>query len=140
MSKLILKIILFLVSLSVFNSKIAKRYTINYDLPLEPQYKVIFTEFKDPLMKYMEYSKTIPGVQFLRVLTRLLTFNQSKQWFDTIKMFASASGYTIEDIILANMSYEIFCTSIVIRNIDKKVFLGRNLDFQGAPVLSKLSY
>ena len=42
--------------------------------------------------------------------------------------------------MLTNLSYEVSCTSVVIRNATNKVFFGRNLDFEGSVILNKLAY
>jgi hypothetical protein len=117
-----------------------KRYTINYDLPLEPQYNLIFQEYKKPLEKYIEYAKSVPGFSILSSISRLFTLFQPKEWNERANMYSRITGIPLEDIIIANISYEIFCTSIIVRNNQGQVFLGRNLDFYGAEFLSPLAY
>ena len=73
MSKFKLILISILFSLSIFSSKITKRYTINLDLPLEPQYKVIFDDFKDPLKNFFAAMAKMP-YGYIRHLIKMISF------------------------------------------------------------------
>jgi len=117
----------------------ASRYRIDIDKPIEPQLMKISPDFKESLKKYDEYFNTIPNINYYLYIARAITYFQPKEWHDEIKMLSRVTGLSIEKLIMSNISYEMQCTSLIVRNSNNNVFMGRNLDFDGTEYLARLS-
>jgi len=68
-----------------------------------------------------------------------MSYWQPKEWHDEIEMLARITNYPKELIIVGNVAYEIQCTSLIVRNSENKIFMGRNLDYPGTNLMAHLS-
>jgi len=124
---------------SVTSTIKARRYRIDLDKPIEPQMATIYPDFKEALNNYIEVVKAFPGADVLYHKASQITKYQSADWHSEVEMIARIANIAKEWMIIANISYEMQCTSIVVKNSDNKIFMGRNLDFIGANQMAHLS-
>jgi len=117
----------------------APRYRIDLERPIETQMMKIYPDFKDALKKYETFVDSIPYVNYILYVAKAIAYFQPKEWHEEIKMLSRVTGLSVEKLIVGNVSYELQCTSVVLRNSNNQVFMGRNLDFDGTEYLARLS-
>ena len=104
-----------------------KEFDINLDLPIKARYKEVF-EYYGRFIDYLVFSERQTSV--IRNLLYLASQGQDSDFQEHMEAFAELSGLSIFDIIALNYSYELTaCTTILLRDSNNNILMGRNLDY-----------
>lgn len=123
----------------------AKRYTVNLDLPPEQRWLDLAKEFKPYAPQLLDALKSdLPSKLFplLEQLALYVDDHFPAPYPDELRGYAKGFNVSLADMILFNLIYELtaYCTSIVAQDKDGNIYHARNLDYDHAGELRKVTY
>ncbi|XP_075234167.1 acid ceramidase-like isoform X2 [Lycorma delicatula] len=113
-------------------------YELDLDKPPEERWVQLVNDKNAELLALYQMLKNntyqLFGVNILEYVDLLMPFvtkTLPKEYYKELIGISSATGITVGEVTLYNIFYELFsaCTSVVMQSNDKRMYLGRNLDF-----------
>ncbi len=118
------------------------KFIINLDLPLRERYQNILPQFAPVVKEMIMIMKKSLKVRTVAFLGKLLMYKQPKEFVEEYKVNSELLNVPLSDLTINAVTYELFagCTSIIICNKNKEILFGRNLDYDTAYYLHRLTY
>jgi hypothetical protein len=104
-------------------------YKLDIDLPIRERYKQVLYDFKDKIKTIAKVTSYIPTYAVMSKMGIYTVHYQEEDWIEYVTMVAEYSGISISESIMLSTTYELGCTSVLIRDKDNNILLARNLDF-----------
>ncbi|XP_065201541.1 acid ceramidase-like isoform X2 [Planococcus citri] len=113
-------------------------YRIDLNTPPVERWKKLASDMKPQISKFLEAIRNntneIFGSEIFRVIDNyipLLTKTLPQEYYEEIIGISEATELSVGEVTIYNIFYEFhsLCTSIVMRDVDNKMYHGRNLDF-----------
>jgi hypothetical protein len=135
MSKLILISLLYLITCQHVDAKTAaspKIYNLNLDLPVKERYRAVIADFQHDIGEAAKLFQKRPEYEYMASIGAQVT-KQDPDWLAYTRLVSEITGLTIGESVMLSSTYELGCTSALIRDSNDKVIFGRNLDFKNNP-------
>jgi hypothetical protein len=111
------------------NSTRLPSYSLDLDLPIRERYHQVFTDYKDKIKTIAKMTSYIPSYAVMAKIGIYSVNYQEEDWLEYISVLSEYTGISISESVMLSTTYELACTSVLIRDNNGEIFLGRNLDF-----------
>jgi hypothetical protein len=143
MSKIIFSILLSLIICGLIKSDLTpaklKIYKLDLDLPVSDRYTQVLSDFKDEIIDVARSYEKLPAYADLVKIADQVT-DQDKDWLNYTRAVAKITGLTIGEAVMLSSTYELGCTSALIRDDNNQIIFGRNLDFKTREAMTHAVY
>lgn len=112
-----------------FETRTLKRYKMDLSLPIKERYREVLTDFKTQVQTISSITSKLPLHYIMTKLGKYLLKNQSPDWVEYIEAVSEYCDIPISTAVMMSITYDLGCTSTIVQDKNKKVFMGRNLDF-----------
>ncbi|KNC46648.1 N-acylethanolamine-hydrolyzing acid amidase [Thecamonas trahens ATCC 50062] len=120
-------------------------FTIDLDSPPEDHFKAVTEAYKEQIGALLAFiAQAIPSkyVPLAEKVAADVEFVFGAEVAGELRGMAATSGYSLGEITLLNVLYELtaYCTSIVTKTADGRLVHARNLDYGLSPALANVTY
>jgi hypothetical protein len=104
-------------------------YQLNLDLPVRERYTKLITDFSQAIINIARAYEQMPIYSdFLETAGQVT--KQDSDWMEYVHTVSDITGLTLAEAIMMSVTYELGCTSTIIRDANDQIVFGRNLDFK----------
>jgi hypothetical protein len=115
-------------------------YKLDLDLPVRDRYKQVMIDFKDKIKTIAKVTSYIPAYAVMSKIGIYTVKYQEDDWIEYVLMISEYADISISESVMLSTTYELGCTSVLVRDLEGNIILGRNLDFMTYFVFSHGMY
>jgi hypothetical protein len=114
-------------------------FKLDLNIPVKERYREILTHFKDIILKGSKLFEKIPAYSEMAKKASKIT-KQDQDWLDYAQLVSEITGLTLGESMMLSSTYELGCTSALIRDSNGQIIFGRNLDFKNYEIITHAVY